>query len=287
MAEPEAPQSLRVPFDSVPVLVRVSGPPGTPLVLFAHPFPLHGGCWDQLLGATAAAGFRAAAVDAPGFGSSPALGRRLLMDDLAQIFALAMDALHAPRALLVGSSMGGYAVQAFARLFPDRLAGAVLIGTKASADTHEARERRQNQAILALSKGAASVVDAALPSQIDAASPALPRVKELAAGATAQGVADALRGMAERPDSRASLAGWTAPALVIGGTNDKIVTAAEIDELAAGIPGAAKRMLPTGHLVFIEAEAEVEALLLSFLKACLAGNAWSRRASDRTKVEFS
>src|SRR5438128_11436769 len=134
---------LRVPFENVPVLVRAEGPPSAPLALFAHPFPLHSGCWEPQLAAVAEAGFRGAAVDAPGFGESPPLGRHLRMEDLAQIFALAMDALSAPRGVLVGSSMGGYALLAFARLHPDRLAGAVLIGTKASADTPEAREKRE------------------------------------------------------------------------------------------------------------------------------------------------
>src|SRR5438128_879041 len=109
---------IRVPFKNVPVLVRAEGPPSAPLALFAHPFPLHSGCWEPQLSAVAEAGFRGAALDAPGFGESPPLGRLLRTDDLAQIFALAMEALQAPRAVLVGSSMGGYAVQAFARLRP-------------------------------------------------------------------------------------------------------------------------------------------------------------------------
>jgi pimeloyl-ACP methyl ester carboxylesterase len=279
--------ALRVPFESVPVLVRATGLHGAPVVLFAHPFPLHGACWEAQVAACAAFGFRAAAVDAPGFGGSPPLGRKLRMDDLAQIFALALDALSAPRAVLVGSSMGGYAVQAFARLFSERLAGAVLIGTKAKADTAEAREKREVQAITALNKGAQQVTDQLVPNLVSTDGLALAQALELAEDATAQGIADALRGMAERPDSRASLKAWTAPALVIGGELDKVIPTADIDELAAGIPGAWKRMLPAGHLVFLEKPNEVTELIVAFLKACQAANAWSRRSSERRAVQLS
>ena len=39
------------------------------------------------------------------------------------------------------------------------------------------------------------------------------------------------------------------------------------------------------RLVFLEAPAEVETMVLGFLKACQAGNVWSRRASERGRVE--
>jgi pimeloyl-ACP methyl ester carboxylesterase len=283
----EGVQNLRVPFESVPVAIRAVGAQGAPLVLFAHPFPLNGSAWEPQLRAAADAGFRAAAFDAPGFGGSPALGRHLRMEDLAQIMALAMEALSSPRAVLVGSSMGGYAVQAFARQHRDRLAGAVLVGTKAAADTPEAREKREAQALTALGHGAVKVIEQVLPNLVsDGNAAALTKALEIAATATAQGVADALRGMAERPDSRPSLKEWTAPALVIGGEQDKVMTAADIDALAAGIPVAWKRTLPAGHLVMLERPAELSELVVSFLNACRSANAWSRRATERQPVRF-
>src|SRR5437868_13092017 len=118
---------LRVPFDTVPVAVQVHGASDAPLVLFAHPFPLNAAAWEAQLPAVAAAGFRAAAFDAPGFGASPPLGRHLRMEDLAQLMASVMDALSAPPAALVGSSLGVYAVQPFPGLFRDRHAAAVLV----------------------------------------------------------------------------------------------------------------------------------------------------------------
>jgi pimeloyl-ACP methyl ester carboxylesterase len=277
---------LRVPFESVPVLARVLGPASGPAVLLAHPFPLHGACWEPQAQALASVGFRAIAVDAPGFGGSPPLGRALRMDDLAQIFALVLDHVGAPRAVLAGCSMGGYAVLAFAQQFHERLAGAALICTKAGADTPEGREKRENLALAALGKGAHVVTAQLLPSLVhEENADARRRAEELAEGATAQGIADALRGMAERPDLHASLRSWEAPALVIAGEHDKLMAAADTDELAAGVPQARKHVVAgAGHLAFLERPAEVNALLVDFVRACHAANAWSRRAAERSLV---
>ena len=289
MSENEASISLRVPFDYVPVLARTLGPASGPAVLFAHPFPLHSAAWDAQAQALAGLGFRVITVDAPGFGGSPALGRALRMDDLAQVFALVLDHVEAPRAVLAGCSMGGYAVLAFAQKFPERLAGAVLMATKAGADTAEGRLKRERQALSALGKGALAVTSQVVPNLVHEANvQALQRAQELAAGATAQGIADALRGMAERPDLHASLLGWHAPALVIAGEHDKLMTAADTDALAAGIPLARKHVIAgSGHLPLLERPAEVNALLVEFLRACQSANAWSRRAAERKPVELA
>ncbi len=45
-------------------------------------------------------------------------------------------------AIWVGCSMGGYVAMAVLERHPDAVAGLGLIGTRASADTQEARERR-------------------------------------------------------------------------------------------------------------------------------------------------
>src|SRR5205085_3946848 len=123
-----------------------------------HPFPLHSEVWDEMLAACAASGLCAAALDAPGFGGTPARGEPLTMEALAGLGAGALDTLGARRAAIVGCSMGGYAAMAFARRFPDRMSSVALIATKASPDTDEARKNRERQAALALEKGAQAVV---------------------------------------------------------------------------------------------------------------------------------
>jgi pimeloyl-ACP methyl ester carboxylesterase len=244
-------------FDGRDAYLRADGPAGAKTVLFLHPFPLDGSCWSDFLDRCARAGLRGAAVDAPGFGQSPAAVRPVTMDDLARLAAAALDALGARRATLVGCSMGGYAIFAFHRLFPERLAGAALVCTKASADGEEAKQRREDQARAALAQGPQAVTDELLPKLLS--SPVmLERARATAGSATAQGIADALRGMALRPDSTADLPRWRVPALVVAGEDDQVIPASETDAMARGIPGASHAVIEgAGHLAFLEKGDEV------------------------------
>lgn len=247
--------------------LRVKGTEGAPLALFLHPFPLSGACWDGLLQACADAGLRAAALDAPGFGEAQALGLPLEMEALARLARDTLDQLAVQQAAIVGCSMGGYAALAFARLFPERLRALALVCTKASADSSEAKEKRERNALLALSQGPAAVVEAMLPSLLAPGSLALPAARALAAQATAQGLADALRGMALRPDASASLAQIHAAALIVAGEFDQVIPRAETDALTRGIPSAKQALIAgAGHLCFLEQPALVAAALIPHLR---------------------
>jgi pimeloyl-ACP methyl ester carboxylesterase len=260
---------LALLHDGHPALLRVEGPLGAPAALFLHPFPLHADAWEHMLGACASSGICAAALDAPGFGGTPPLGRPLTMEYLAELGAAALDALGAKRAALVACSMGGYAAMAFARRFPGRMTRAVLIATKASPDTEEARKNRHRQAALALEKGAQAVIAEFAPKLLapNAAPATRRRVEELASRATAQGIADALQGMAQRPDSSPDLARWTAPTLVIAGEQDQLMPRAEMEKIAATVPGARLEVVPgAGHLPILEDPPAVSQLLTTHLR---------------------
>ncbi len=248
-------------FEGRPARLRAEGPPGR-TVLFAHPFPLDGTCWDELLPACAAQGFRAAAVDAPGFGGTPPFGRPCTMDDLARLLAAALDALGARTAALVGCSMGGYALMAFWRLFPERMERAGLLCTQPGADSPEAKQKREQQARAALENGPEAVTAPLAERMTAPGSPLVSRVRELARSATAQGIADALRGMALRPDSTPDLPRSRARALVACGEQDQLIPRAACDTLARNIPGARQAVVAgAGHLAFLEKPAEVLAEL--------------------------
>jgi pimeloyl-ACP methyl ester carboxylesterase len=254
-------EEIALRFEGSPARLRAEGRPGR-TVLFAHPFPLDSSCWDDLLRECAALGWRAASVDCPGFGKTPALGRACTMDDLARLFAAALDALGARTAALVGCSMGGYAIMAFQRLFPQRLERAGLLCTQAGADTAEGKEKREQQARAALEKGPEVVTGPLAERALSPGSPLVDRVRALARGATAQGIADALRGMAARPDSLPDLPRWRARTLVVRGEQDQIIPAAAAEAMARAIPGARLAAIQGGgHLAFLEKPGEVLAEL--------------------------
>ena len=255
--------------DGRPALLRVEGPPGAPVALFFHPFPLHADVWEEMLIACAASGLCAAALDAPGFGGTPALGQPLTMEKLAELGACALDTLGSRRASVVGCSMGGYAAMAFARLFPERLTAIALLATKASADTEVARQNRERQAQLALSSGPDAVVAEFMPKLLapDPAPGVRHRISELARRATAKGIAEALRGMALRPDSLPDLPRWTVPTLLIAGEHDQLMPRSEMEALERGIPRARLVIVEgAGHLPFLEKPRVVAPLLTAHLQ---------------------
>ena len=268
-----APRRAPLSFDGRPAGLLLAGPQAAPLALFLAPYPLPAGCWEPLLEACAEAGLRAAAVDAPGFGETPARGAPLLMDDLARLALAAADSLAASHVHLVGCSMGGYAAMAFARLFPERLASLCLLNTKAAPDTAEQRAGREKGAALALAQGAAAVTGPLLPKLVahglPARDPALfARVGRLAQSASAQGVHDALLGMAARADAAQWLGTCRAPTLVVAGEHDQVIALAEVEALARLVPGARLEVVAgAGHYAFLERPAAVQALLLDFLRA--------------------
>jgi pimeloyl-ACP methyl ester carboxylesterase len=83
--------------------------------------------WAVLVPALAAAGYRAIAIDVPGFGEAPAAPQhaphRAVLDT--------MDALNVERAALVGSSFGGAVSLRVAATAPDRVSALVLVSTPA------------------------------------------------------------------------------------------------------------------------------------------------------------
>src|SRR4051794_40664939 len=116
------------------------GTSGMP-VLFVHGFPLDRTMWaGQLDGLATMA--RATALDLPGFGATPAASNGQLpttMEEYADHVLSIANALGYAQFVLAGMSMGGYVALAFARRYPDRLAGLVLCDTRAEPDNAEAR----------------------------------------------------------------------------------------------------------------------------------------------------
>jgi pimeloyl-ACP methyl ester carboxylesterase len=84
--------------------------------------------WDALTPALAARG-RVCRIDQRGHGDSDAPPGPYTREDLAGDVLAVLDALAAPRAILVGHSMGGVVAMATALAHPERVAGLVLIGS--------------------------------------------------------------------------------------------------------------------------------------------------------------
>jgi pimeloyl-ACP methyl ester carboxylesterase len=100
-----------------------------PLVLLCHGFPEIWYSWRHQLAPIAAAGFRAVAVDLPGYGRSDKPDVAYDVEWVNACLAGLIPALGHERAVLAGHDWGGLLVWPFARRYPERTAGVIGVNT--------------------------------------------------------------------------------------------------------------------------------------------------------------
>ncbi len=168
--------------------------------------------------------------------------------------------------------MGGYVALAFARRHAERLAGLVLVATRAVADSAEAAAGRRSTAERIRAEGregVAALVEGMVPKLVAPATDdpdRLEAVRIFMASATPEGVIGALLGMAERPDSSGLLAEIEVPTLVVTGADDTLIPVSESEAMAAAIPDAELAVIPgAGHMVSFERPEEFGGVMRGWL----------------------
>ena len=246
---------------------RGSGPP----LLLVHGFPLDHGMWrnqlDELAGTC-----RVIAPDLRGFGLSEVTRGTVSMPRFADDLSELLDALDVDEPVtLCGLSMGGYIAWEFWRRHASRLDRLILCDTRAMADTPEAAGSRIETATRVLAEGPGLVAESMIPKlfcerTVRERPEIVQQVKQMMAGTAADGVAAALRGMAERDDFQEQLPDIDLPALVICGRYDAISPVGEMREMAARLPRATfVEIEDAGHMAPLENPLDVNRAIRQFL----------------------
>ncbi|MEU6841560.1 alpha/beta fold hydrolase [Streptomyces sp. NPDC046716] len=245
---------------------------GTPVVL-VHGHPFNRSLWAPQAGALTAAGFRVLVPDLRGYGESEVAEGKVLLSRFADDVLALLDHAGVERAVLGGVSMGGQIAMEFHRRHPRRTSALVLSDTSAPAETPEGKEHRARLADRLLAEGMAGYADEVIDKMLAAYNvTALPRVAAdvlaMMRATDPRGAAAALRGRAERPDYRESLAAARVPALVVVGADDVYTPVAEAEAIARLIPDATLAVIEgAGHLPGAEQPARFNAVLLDFLRS--------------------
>lgn len=240
-------------------------------VLLIHGFPLNRRMWQPQLAALSAAGYQALAPDLPGFGESPPLAGPVSMSRYAEELVRLLDRLEIERVVACGMSMGGYVLFSLLEHFPERVAAASFIVTRAAGDDAEGKAKRSEMAGTARSQGAAPVADVFSELVFAPATPRLrpellDEVRSWMLAANPEGVAGALEAMRERADYAARLADITHPSLVVGALDDRAIPIEQSQELAAGLPNSDLIEIDNaGHMVNLEQPEAFNSALLDFL----------------------
>ena len=261
----------RLMVNGVSLAVEVHG--DGPAILFIHGFPLDRTLWrDQLSGLT---GWRRIAPDLRGMGRSDAPDLGYSMATYASDLAALLDALDVDRVVLCGLSMGGYVAFEFLRRWPRRVAGLILMDTRAEADTPEGKRGREQMIAMTREQGAGVVANAMLPRLLAAdtppESPVRAHVQKMVEGTPVAGLVGALGAIRDRPDSTALLAALRGlPTLALVGAEDVITPPDVVRAMAERIPGAEFEIVAgAGHLPPVEQPAATTDRLRRFLQPLL------------------
>lgn len=246
-----------------------SGPP----ILFVHGFPLDHTMWRPQLDVFSDS-YRTIAPDLRGFGGSGVTPGTVTMEQFADDLIALLDAMQVMEPItFCGLSMGGYIAWQFARKQPQRLKALILCDTRAVADTPEAAENRHKLAASVLEHGPEVVAKAMLP-KLFASKTGEPHpttvdsLREVMLRTNPEGIAAALRGMAQRPDVTDLLPSIRCPALALVGEEDQISPPDEMQKIADALPNARFRTIPhAGHMAPVENPEAVNAAIREFLQS--------------------
>ncbi|MEI7772404.1 MAG: alpha/beta fold hydrolase [Chloroflexales bacterium] len=241
-----------------------------PALLLIHAFPLSGAMWRPQVQALQGQ-LRLIAPDLRGFGGTDAPPGPYTMDQHADDLAALLDQLGVGQATLCGLSMGGYIAMAFMRRHAARARALILADTRAGADSAEAQAGREANARIAEAQGAAAIADKMIPGLVapGAGQELRAALRDMIVANTPQGIAGALRGMALRPDSTASLRAASVPAVVIVGEEDGLTPPTEAGQITMALAGSYVMTLPgAGHLSSMESPEAFTTALRAFLAEC-------------------
>ncbi|HEY7354060.1 MAG TPA: alpha/beta fold hydrolase [Terriglobales bacterium] len=258
----------RVVSDDAEIFYDVAG--SGPAVVLLHPFPVHHEFWlpvTKLLSPR----YQLIMPDLRGHGESGLGEGPAKMQKHALDVARIMTDAGVDRAALVGVSIGGYTIFEFWRRFRERVSALVLCNTKAAGDSAEARQGRLDSAKDVMQRGTEPFFEGMLQKVLGESTRSLR--PDLVEGAlrmmrkmSAEDVASVQRGMAERPDSVATLKTMSVPTLIITGDEDRLTGVPEAELMKQNIAGSQMKVIPkAGHYSPWEQPEGLSKILRQFL----------------------
>jgi 3-oxoadipate enol-lactonase len=215
--------------------------------------------WTDLASALDEAGYTVVAPDLPG--EEPELG----FDTWARRVLDLVDGPFVP----VGCSMGGYLAFELWRRAPERITALVLADTRATPDSPEQREARDDSIRVLGEAGREAFWDDLAPRLF--AEGADPGVVERARAITFEqpltGLVATQETIRDRADSHPTLPTIDVPALVLVGDEDRLTPPADSEAMVAALPDARlSRIAGAGHLAPLEQPDVVDSAVRAFLQ---------------------
>ncbi|WP_338603018.1 alpha/beta hydrolase [Sulfolobus tengchongensis] len=142
------------------------GQGGDKTIVFLHSFNHSKLMWIYQFPDFVKAGYRVIAPDFRGHGDSLYTPGKISMEIFAKDIVELLQELNVKKAVIVGSSMGGFVAFNIWRIANDMISGLILAGTKAHPDGENEKSRRTNQIKILKEKGIREFVNSFAPKRL-------------------------------------------------------------------------------------------------------------------------
>jgi 3-oxoadipate enol-lactonase len=244
-----------------------NGPDTLPVVIFSNSLGANYRMWDPQVEAFSRH-FRMLRYDTRGHGASSVTPGPYNIEQLSRDVVQLLDFLHLDRVYFCGLSMGGSTGMYLGANCPERFHKIVLCNAGAKLGTLEAWNAR----IDTVRKGGMKAISNSLLDRwftFDFRASHAPEVAETLKMVEATNPDGYVANCAAVRDAdlRGVVSKIKLPTLIVAGTHDPVATPADAQTIASAIAGAKTIELPAAHLSNIEAFAEFNREVLSFLQS--------------------
>jgi len=241
---------------------------GFPLV-FLHGFCEDSSLW-QMYVEPFKSKYRIILIDLMGFGQSDT-PKEATINYLAKAIKAVLEELKIEQCLMVGHSMGGYTILAFAELFPSFLSGICLFHSHPFADSEDKKRHRKKTIAFIKKHGSRpflkQMISGLFNEKFKKENPTvINQMIDKAALYNEDGIISGLEAMINRPDRSAILAQIEVPILMIIGKKDVVVPYADSLKMSHLPKLATVEILENvAHVGMLEVTEITQNLLLNFI----------------------
>lgn len=252
--------------DGVRVAHRLDGEPGRPVLMLSNSIATSLHMWDRQMPALTRH-FQVLRADTRGNGASEVPAGATSLDRLGRDVLELLDALAIDRVHFLGLSLGGFVGQWLGIHAPERVDRLVLSNTSSwlgPAPRWDAAIAAVKQAPDMTARAEQFLRDWFPRAMLERGDPVVDEFRAMVRATDLQGLASLFAAVRDA-DLRRTIALISRPTLVIAGLHDTVTAASHGEAIAAAIPGAELRVLPSVHLPNVEHPAEFLDAVLGFL----------------------
>lgn len=252
------------------ISVNTYGDKSKPCVIFLHGFPFDSRMWESTVKALSD-NYYLIVPDIRGFGKSEPEEAQYTIDTYVDDLFIIQDELSIRKSVIAGFSMGGYITLRAYERNKDRFSGIMLIDTKASADTDEARIKRGLGIKNINELGIENFMKDFIPAVFTKDAPQrikgiYDRCYTIASSQNPLGVKAALLAMAARTSTEHILNQIRVSAAIIGGREDSLTPPATMKEIHNAVKNSELHIIDNAaHMVPQENPNAFNEILMRFL----------------------